>query len=55
MYLLSMARRRIGALRVKQGKTGQCFSGMIEILDEDIPMVVFPTTKDGEAATTKPD
>jgi hypothetical protein len=55
MYLLSMARQRIGALRVKQGKTGHCFSEMIAILDDDIPMGVFPTTKDGEAATTRPD
>jgi hypothetical protein len=50
-----MARRRIGALWLKQGKNGQFFSGVLELLGEDIPIIVFPTKKDGEAATTRPD
>jgi hypothetical protein len=47
-----MARRKIGALWRKQGAQGEFFSGVIELLGEDIPVMVFPTKKAGETAAT---
>jgi hypothetical protein len=50
-----MARRKIGALWRKQGAQGEFFSGVIELLGEDIPVLVFPTKKAGETASNQPD